>query len=294
MNNKIISWGIFILLCFIWGSSFILMKSSKEELTASQIGALRIFSAGLVFLPFAIFHITKIPRKKILLIILVGLFGNLFPAFLYAFAISKNIDSSLAGILNSLTPICVVVVGIFFFRDKIKIQKIIGVLVGFAGLLLLTLTQNNINFQNFGYSLLVVLATLFYGFNINMVAHFLKKENPVHVATVSIAFMLIPTAFVLWQQGFLQLDFSNHEVQWAVTASVFLGIVGSAIAMALFYILVKLSGGLFASLVTYGIPFVALFWGFIYGEGITLIEIGCLIIILLGVYLANQPDKIES
>jgi drug/metabolite transporter (DMT)-like permease len=294
MNNKFISWGIFILLCFIWGSSFILMKASKEDLTASQIASLRIFSAGLVFLPFAVFHISKIPRKKMFLIILTGLFGNLFPAFLYAIAIAKNTDSSLAGILNSLTPICVVVVGILFFRDKIKAQKIIGVFVGFAGLLLLTLTQKNISLENFGYALLIVLATLFYGININLVGHYLKEENPVHVATVSIAFMVIPTGFVLWQQGFLQLDFSNSDLRWAVVASVLLGIAGTAIATALFYILVKKAGGLFASLVTYGIPFVALFWGFVYGEGITIMEIGCLLVILLGVYLANRPERIES
>jgi len=126
------------------------MKYSQQGLLASQIASLRIVSAGLVFLPFAIFHITKIPRKKLGVVVLTGVFGNLLPAFLFAIAIAKNIDSSLAGILNSLTPICVVVIAILFFKDRIKSQKIIGVLVGFAGLLLLTLTQENISLDNFG------------------------------------------------------------------------------------------------------------------------------------------------
>ena len=288
MSSRLISWLIFIVLCFIWGSSFILMKYSQVELKASQIASLRIFSAGAVFIPFAVVHLNKIPRSKLGLVLLTGVFGNLLPAFLFAIAISRNIDSSLAGILNALTPICVVVIAILFFRDKIQKKKILGVVVGFAGLVLLTLTSGNISLENFGYSLLIVLGTLSYGININLVSHYLKDIHPVKVATVSIAFMTIPTAFILWQQGFFDLDFSNQALHWPIIAAIMLGIAGSAIATALFYILVQRAGGLFASLVTYGIPFVALFWGFIYGEKITVPEIICLGIILLGVYLANK------
>ena len=198
-----------------------------------------------------------------------------------------------------MTPICVAVIGILFFKDKIKSQKIIGVLTGFLGLVLLTvmpalLGEKNISFNNLSYSLLILLATFLYGINVNIVSHYLKGINPIHLATVSLAFMTIPTALVLWQQDFLQLDFNNTVVQNAVFASAGLGVVGSAIATALFYILVQRAGGLFASLVTYGIPFIALVWGFIDNEPITWIEIICLAIILFGVYLANRPDKKES
>lgn len=298
MSNKFVCWSIFIILCIIWGSSFKLMKDSSVSLSASQIAALRIFSAGLVFLPFAIFHISKISRKKIGLVILSAIFGNLLPAFLFAIAMTK-IDGSLGGILNSLTPICVAVIGITFFKDKIKNQKIVGVLIGFLGLVLLTIApaltgEKSISFNNLGYTLLIVAATFLYGINVNMVSHYLKGLNPVHIATVSLAFMTLPTAIVLWQQGFLQVDFNNPDIREAIVASAGLGIIGSAIATALFYILVQRAGGLFASLVTYGIPFVALFWGFYDGEKITWIEIICLAVILLGVYLANRPDKKQS
>jgi drug/metabolite transporter (DMT)-like permease len=168
------------------------------------------------------------------------------------------------------------------------------VLIGFAGLCLLTLSQNNISLENFGYSLLIVVATVCYGLNVNLVSHNLQKQSPIHVATVSIAFMTIPAAIVLWLEGFLQLDFNNKIVQSSIWASVILGIAGSSIATALFYVLVKKAGGLFASLVTYGIPFVALLWGFLDGEIITALEIICLLIILVGVYLANRHDKKES
>jgi len=271
------------------------MRDSSAALSAPLIAAIRIFSAGLVFMPFAFFHFSKIPRSKTGFVILSAVFGNLLPAFLFAIALTK-IDGSLGGILNSLTPICVVVVSILFFKSKIENPKIIGVLTGFAGLVLLTIYpalmgEKSISFDNIGYTLLIVVATFLYGINVNMVHHFLKGINPIHIATVSLACMTIPSGIVLWQQGFLHLDFSDKVVQNAVLMSVGLGIVGSAIATALFYILVQRAGGLFASLVTYGIPFIALFWGFIDGEKITWIEFICLGIILLGVYLANRPDK---
>lgn len=298
MSNRFISWTIFIMLCIIWGSSFKLMKDSTAALTASQIAALRIFSAGLVFVPFALFHFPKIPKNKLGTVILSAVFGNLLPAFLFATALTK-IDGSLGGILNSLTPICVVTVGIFFFKDTISTQKIAGVLTGFAGLVLLTIApvimgEKTISFDNFSYTLLILLGTFLYGINVNMVGHFLKAVNPIHAATVSLAFMTIPAGFILWQQGFLQINFSDKPIQTAIISISLLGMVGSAIATALFYILVKKSGGLFASLVTYGIPFVALFWGFMDGESITWLEVICLGIILLGVYLANRPDKNET
>lgn len=293
MNNKLISWSIFVLLCFIWGSSFILMKVSNLGLTAYQVAALRIFSASLVFIPFGLFHLKNVSPKKTGLLVITGFFGNLLPAFCFAIALLK-IDSSLTGILNSLTPICVVIVGIVIFRDRIKFQKILGVLVGFAGLCLLTLTQKNINLDNAGYSSLVLVGTISYGVNVNLVSHYLKELRPLHIATISLAFMSIPSGLILWQQGFFQSDFANTRVQWAIFNCILLGIVGSALATVLFYILVQKAGGLFASLVTYGIPFVALFWGIMDGETVSFIALICLTIILLGVYLANLPDKKEN
>ncbi|MCB0776278.1 MAG: DMT family transporter [Chitinophagaceae bacterium] len=295
MSNAFWKWFLFVILCFIWGSSFKLMRDGTASMTAAQVAALRIFSAGLVFVPFAFFHLRTIPKKKLGIVILSAVVGNLIPAFLFAAALTK-IDGSLGGILNSLTPICVVITGILLYRDKIKTQKILGVIIGFAGLALLILSpvitgEKSISFENPGHLLLIVAATFLYGINVNMVSHLLKGMNPVHVATVSLSFMTIPSLLALWQQNFLDLNFKSSETQYAVFAVIILGIFGSAIATVLFYMLVRRAGGLFASLVTYGIPFVALFWGVIDNEKIGLLQIICLFIILSGVYLANRPEK---
>lgn len=275
------------MLCLIWGSAFILMKSSSEGLSGVQIGALRLVSAGIVCLPWLAGHLRSFPRNKLGLLLLAGLCGNLLPAFLFALAITR-IDSSLAGILNSLTPLLVICIGVWFFRDKIAKTKVLGVLIGFGGLCMLTLAQDTVQLGNMGYASLVLLATILYGFNVNLVAHNLQGYRPVVITTISLAMMIIPGVVALYFTDFFQLDFKDQVVQWAILNTAVLGIVGSAIATGLFYILLQKGGGLFASLVTYGIPFVALFWGFLDGEKITLITIISLFIILAGVFLANR------
>ena len=287
-REKLIHWVLFVILSVIWGSSFILMKVSKEVLNGYQIGAVRIFAAGLVFLPFALSHFSKIPRNKLMLVILSGLIGNFLPAFLFAIAIEHKIDSSLAGILNSLTPLFVILLSLLFFKAKVQQKKIIGVVIGFAGLLVLSLSKGGISLQNLDYALLILLATLLYGINVNLVSYYLKGIDPFHMATVSLAAMGLLAGIIVWQQEVPQLLSSNPNAMLPVVYAALLGIIGSALATLLFYILIKKAGGLFASLVTYGIPVVAICWGIVANENVTWIQVGCLSVILGGVYLANR------
>ena len=282
------SWALFITLAIVWGSSFILMKDAALSLTGWQIGSIRITAAGIVLLPLAIFHIRKIPIRKLPLVILSGTLGNLFPAFLFAIAIDKKINSSLAGILNSLTPLFVVLVGLLFFGMKVHQKKIIGVVIGFIGLLLLSLTRGTVTIDNYGFTLLILMATVLYGFNVNLVGRYLKEINPLMIATVSMVFISIPAAIVLSQQELVSLISYDHEARLAIAMVALLGIVGTAFATAIFYQLIQKAGGLFASLVTYAIPVVAIFWGVLAGETVTVMQIGCLSLILGGVYLANR------
>jgi drug/metabolite transporter (DMT)-like permease len=284
-GQKASSWALFVLLALIWGTSFILIKKGTEHLSGWQIGAIRIFAAGIVFLPFALMHINKLPKEKIPLILLTGLLGNLFPAFLFAIAIEKKIESSLAGILNSLTPLFVIVIGVSFFKAKIQSKKIVGVIVGFIGLPILSLTKGPISASDIGFTLLILLATVFYGLNVNLVGTYLKGLDPIKMSTVSVGFLAIPTAVVLWLHP---VSFSTGEMRESIFSIIALGLLGTAAATVIFYALIKKAGGLFASLVTYAIPIVAIFWGLLYNENIGIVQFGCLGIILVGVYLANK------
>ncbi|MGZ3879808.1 MAG: DMT family transporter [Flavisolibacter sp.] len=281
------NWLLFLLLSLVWGSSFILMKTSAEHLNGLQIGSVRIFAAGVSFLPFAVLYISKIPLRKMGIVILTGLLGNFFPALLFASAIKENGESSLASILNSLTPLFVIVIGLMFFKAKVQRKKMVGVFLGFAGLVLLNFLRGPVSAGDNGV-LLILIATIFYGINVNLVSHYLRGIDGLKIASVSLAIMAIPSALIMWQQNVFTIVRFDEEARWSIAVACLLGVVGSAIATAVYYILIQRAGGLFASLVTYAIPIVAMMWGLLANEHITAIEIGCLGIILLGVYLANR------
>ena len=285
-GQKGLSWILFVLLALIWGSSFILIKISTEQLDGWQIGAVRVFAAAAVFLLPALFHLRKLPQKKIPIIVLTGLLGNLLPAFLFGLAIQK-IESSVAGILNSLTPLFVIIIGALFFGVKIPSRKLLGVGIGFGGMLFLSISKGPVSINELGYTLMILLATVLYGLNVNIVGTYLKGLDPVKMATVSIGFLIIPTALVLWLHP---VSLATAAERKSVLAAVTLGILGSAAATIIFYTLIKKAGGLFASLVTYAIPVVAMFWGFLAKENIGLVQLSCLGIILIGVYLANRSQ----
>jgi len=264
------------------------MKLGMNALSPYQVATIRILSAGIVLLPFAWKALKNIEKKNINKVLLSGLLGSFFPAYLYCVA-ETRIDSSLAAILNSLTPLFTIIVGISFFKSAVGIQKIIGVVIGFAGLvLLLFATENGIDLKELSYSLLVLIATIFYAVNVNMVGKYLHSTGSLHTASLAFSFLLIPSLIILIATGFFSLPLLNASYLKASLAAATLGVMGTAIASVLFYMLVKKSGTLFASLVTYGIPVVAVMWGLLFGENITLPEIGCLAIILAGVYLVNS------
>jgi len=286
-KQNFFNWLLFVVLSIVWGSSFILMKTSAEHLNGLQIGAIRIFAAGIAFLPWAVFHASQIPVKKLGVVILTGLFGNFLPALLFASAIKGNGESSLASILNSLTPLFVIVIGVFFFKAKVQNRKIAGVLVGFAGLVILSLLRGPIDAKDHGLFLILV-ATVFYGITVNLVSHYLKGIDGFKIASVSLTVMAIPAGILMWQQNVFSIARFDEEAGLSIAIACLLGIVGSAIATALYYILIQKAGGVFASLITYAIPIVAMMWGLLAHENISALQIACLAMILGGVYLANR------
>ena len=289
MNKKLLNWLLFIALSAIWGSSFILMKIGlNNHLSPYQVAALRIVSAGLVLLPTAIKYIRQIPANKLFIVFMSGAIGSLVPAFLFCLA-EEGIDSSLAGTLNCLTPIFVIVTGALFFKTHTSANKIIGIVIALVGSLLLLISKGHMQeSQHLIFVSFVVFATILYGFNVNMVGRHLLSITSLHIAAVALALNAIPAFIVLVFTGFFSLPFTNHDILLAVGAASLLGIVGTAFATVIFYTLVKRAGGIFASMVTYGIPFIAIGWGIIYGEVLSWKEVVCLVIILFGVYWVNK------
>lgn len=287
MGNKLISWILFTALTFIWGSSFLLMKLGMETLTPYQVASLRILSAGIVLMPFAARSFKLIPKEKRGAVILSGLLGSFFPAYLFCLAETK-IDSAFTGMLNSLTPLFTVVIGVAFYKFKVTLKKVAGVLIGLVGFIVLILVDGKPDLTHFAYITLVIAATVCYAINVNMVSKYLKEIGSLNIATIAFVFLIIPCIAILAVTGYFKLAFNDMHIIKSTIASCILGIMGTATASILFYRLVKRAGALFAAMVTYGIPVVAVLWGIVYGEHITWMHIGGLAIILSGVYVANK------
>jgi len=288
LNRNLINWLIFTLLSLIWGSSFIMMKEGLLHLTAYQVAALRIVFAGIVLLPWAIKYIGQVPRKKIGVIFLSGVLGSLLPAFLFCVA-EEGIDSALAGTLNSLTPIFVIITGALFFKSKTTGNKVLGIFIALTGSLLLLFSKGHMQeSQNLLYISFVVLATICYGLNVNMVYRYMKQIGSLQIAAIALSLNAIPALIVLYFTGYFSLPLSDNGILYSTGHSALLGIFGTALASIIFYVLVKRAGAVFSSMVTYGIPIIANIWGIVYGEEVGWKQFGCLLLILLGVYIANR------
>ena len=287
MITKNTKWIILFLLALVWGSSFILMKRGLEAFSSSQVAALRIGIASLFLIPFLIKHY-KINLKKYWLgLVLAGVFGNLIPAFLFTKA-ETGISSSLAGMLNALTPLFTVIFGWIAFRNKSTPLQVTGILIAFAGALLLLSGDKNPQESGLLYACLVILATICYAISVNCIKHFLGDLNSIAATAWSFAF-IGPVALVyLFSTNFIEVMQYNPKAVTSLGYISILGIVGSALSVIFFNYLIKLSGAVFAASSTYIIPIVAVGWGLFDGEIISVMQIAAIFVILGGVWLINK------
>ena len=279
------------MLSFIWGSSFVLIKEGLVGLTALQVASLRIISSGIILLPIALNSFKKIPSNKLLLVFVSGVLGSLLPAYLFCIA-ELHIDSSLAGTLNALTPIFAIVIGALFFKTNTARNKIMGISISFAGSILLFFAQPTFSENsNIKEVLLVIVATLCYGINLNIVGKHLKEIPSLNIVAVALSSNAVPAAIVLYFTGYFQQDIFEKIILISTVYTLILGVIGTAAATVIFYMLIKRAGIVFSSMVTYAIPIVAVFWGILYGEQVGWKQIACLLIILTGVYVANKSQN---
>ena len=287
MKTKELKWIYLVVLALIWGSSFILIKRGLIGLNPLQVGSLRIIFAALFLIAIGFRSLPKIPLHQWKYLALTALFGTFIPAFLFAIA-QTQIDSSVSSILNSLTPLNALIIGALFFGLQFKRTQIIGVLVGLIGTTLLIL-NGAIHHpeQNYYYAILVLIATLCYATNVNLIKKYLSDLSPLSISTGNFTVMLIPALLILFSTGFFE-TMHQIEVKNSVFYIMILGIVGTGIANIIFFKLIQMSSPVFATSVTYLIPIVAFLWGMLDQEMLTLVQLVGALIILFGVYLTSK------
>jgi drug/metabolite transporter (DMT)-like permease len=289
MQSKSLSWSILIVLSVVWGSSFILMKRGLDAFSSDEVAALRISIAFLFLLPFQIKHYKIDIKKYFLGLAIMGAFGNLIPAFLFTKA-ETHISSSLAGMLNALTPIFTILVALFWLKTKTSSKQISGIIVGFiAAVCLIFFEKGDNKFQNIIFGLLVVIATIFYAISLNGIKKYLSDLSSIKATVWS--FSIIGPIALVYLFGFTQ--FTNHLSHHPQALSslgyiCILAIIGSALSVIIFNVLIKMAGTVFASSCTYLIPIVAVAWGVFMGETINLMQILSVLAIILSVYLINR------
>jgi drug/metabolite transporter (DMT)-like permease len=281
-ERKIWHWLVIAILSLIWGTSYILMKKGLESFSSLQIGSLRILITFLCLLPVAIHNFNKLNRKNIVSILIIGFFGSGIPAFLFPLAQTK-ISSTLAGMLNSLSPVFTLVIGIFFYNRKPIKSQIIGVFLGLVGAIGL-LYSGSFSFNYYG--LLVILATILYGISSNEVS---KVAGLNGLQITALAFMIISPVAIIYLSisDFSQVTSTGPWLR-NLGCIVLLAVMGSAVALALFYLLIRDTSPVFGSMVTYFIPIISTMWGLADNEILTPSMFVSIAVILAGVYIINR------
>ena len=288
LEKKHWQWIALFVLALIWGSSFILMKKGLSSFSDYQVASIRIFASFMFFSPFFLKNLKLINRKNIKSLLIVGFLGSAIPAFLFTKA-QTVINSSLAGMLNSLTPMFTLVIGWLFYKSEITIRKVTGILLGLTGAGGLIYKGSDIFNSIDFHSLLIVLATICYGITANEIKANLKEMDGAKITMLGFFFTgPFAGAYLLFTK------FPDAAVDKNVYVNLgyilILALFGTVLALILFNNLIKHTPILFSVSVTYLIPIIAIMWGVVDGEIITLLHLLWMGIILLGVFLINKAE----
>tara|TARA_B100001287_G_scaffold186051_1_gene157003 strand:- start:174 stop:1049 length:876 start_codon:yes stop_codon:yes gene_type:complete len=287
-------WFYLIILSVIWGSSFILIKKALIGLEASQIGSLRIIFSSLIILMIGWRKIFKINKVEWKWIIISAFLGSFFPAFLFAFA-EKEIDSSVASIINSIVPLNTLILGIVIFKIKSTKRQIIGVLLGFFGTYLLIKSGINLNpNQNYYYAGLVILCSFLYALNVNIIKKYLQHLSALTITVGHFAAIIFPAVLVFLFSDFKIESLVKEETRISILYVFILALFGTALAKIFFNKLIKIASPVFASSVTYSMLIVSIFWGYLDGEKFDIYQLIATLIIIFGVILTNKDLNIKN
>ncbi len=287
LENKAWQWAVLLFLSLIWGTSFILMKKGLTSYSHTQVAAFRIFFSFVFLLPFTIKNIKVIRRENIQSLIIVGLIGFAIPAFLFTKA-QTRIDSSQAGMLNSLTPLFTLVIGLMAYRTSARWMNIVGLILGLAGAIGLMWNRDLNMLKGINvFALFIVVATICYGINVNEIKFKLMDLTSLEITSLAFLFTgPIAGVYLLFTDFTPASQTPDYLLNLAYIA--ILALFSSVIAVLIFNHLIKYTTTLFAASVTYIIPLFAIMWGILDGENIRLIQFFWIAIILLGVYLVNK------
>lgn len=278
-----------------------MIKRGLLAFSPLQVASLRIAVAGLAFLPIFIFNFKKIDWTQLQPLLIVGFAGSAIPALLFSLA-QTQVSSSVAGVLNSMTPIFVLIQGVLFYGLVFTKNRLLGVILGFLGALLLILGPSyfipqveevvSTKDKNEWYALFLILATYCYALSGNTIQKYFKNVSAINLSAA--AYCLVAPVGILYLlfSDFTKVLQTHPDAMTSLGAIVFLSLVGTVAASTLFFKLIQMTSALFASTVAFLIPIVAICFGFLDGEKVTIYHFLGMAMILFGVYITRKDKKI--
>ncbi len=283
-----LDWFLLFFLAVIWGASFLFIKRSVQIFDPVQMAMWRMVFATAIYLPVAAAFWSKIDWKRWRSLVAVAFCGSAIPNFLFAVA-QRHVDSSLAGVLNSLTPIFTLVLGVAFFQMTFTRNKITGVTLGLAGaVMLIFFNSKSAVTGNAFFAGLCALATVCYAINANVVNKWLRNMHPAAIA--SAAFVLTGWIFVAglwWSEGW-QAAWQHTDGMKGLGYIFYLAALGTVGGSILYFWLLQRTSAIFATSVTYLLPVAAIILGAFDGEMVGATDLAGTAIILAGLYIARK------
>jgi drug/metabolite transporter (DMT)-like permease len=287
MDSKQLKWVYLITLAIIWGSSFIRIKKGLVGLTPMQLGSLRVLFAAIFLLLIGFKSLAKIPQIKWKYIALTATLGTFVPVYLFAVA-QTQINSTVSSILNCLTPLNTLLIGVLAFGLSFRRPQIFGVVIGLIGTFLLIINGAlHHPEQNYYYAILVLIASVCYAINVNLIKKYLSDLSPLSITTGNFLVLLLPALLILFFSDFFEV-IAVESVQHSIMFILILGVLGTGVANIIFFKIIQISSPVFATSVTYLIPVVAFCWGLLDNEMLTPVQFLGAFIILYGVYLSAK------
>ena len=282
--------SLLILLAIIWGSAFFNIKIATYSYEPFTLALVRVIFASIPLLILCKLKSIKIEafEKNWKLYALIGLCNIAIPFVLIAIGTSK-INSYLAAILMSTTPLSGSILAHFFLKDeKLSFPKFFGVLIGFSGIILLFFDKIVINNDNFTYALITILGSTFYciGGLLTLKLKDKKNENVTTSTTIWSVIFLLPFSLIV------ETPWNSSPTLTSTLSLLYLGIIATGLAWLIRFRILTVNGLVFQTQVAYLIPIFGIIFGyFLMDEIITWRVLLSLVIILLGIYIFKKNNK---
>jgi len=289
---KIIDYVLLTILALIWSSAFFNIKIATYSYGPVTIAFLRTFFGAIPVIGLCLVKKIKIEAfsKDWYWFAAIGMINLVIPFFLIAYGMQK-IQSNLAAILMASTPLSATVLAHFFTKnEKINLIKILGVLIGFSGIVFLFSDNILINKNNFTYALLILVGSTFYVIGGLLTLKVSNKKNE----NVTASILIWGTIFLIPITAFTEKPWNLNPSIDSTISLIYLGVVATGLAWLLRFKILKNNGLVFQAQVAYLIPIFGIILGYIFlKELITSKVLIALLAVIIGIYLVKKSNSIN-